>query len=129
MFQPLLLDAAQNGTLADVPQWGCLIADNGLTTTSVARVGGQAPSYGLLMVMGGADELVHTPIERGAFVTLCNQGVPIHYLECEGAGHVQTTLWALPEVLAFADARLAGETFVPATCVTPAPVRCQGTPP
>ncbi len=128
LFQPLLLDAAPAGTLASVPQWGCVFSENGLTTTSIPRQGGQRPSYGMLMVMGGNDDLVHTPIERAAFETLCAAGTPLRYLECDGAGHVQATLWALPEILAFTDARLAGETFT-AACTAPAAVRCQGTPP
>lgn len=41
-----------------------------LTTTDVARLGPSAPSYGVLVVLGTNDTLVHTPIERDAYDTL-----------------------------------------------------------
>ncbi len=129
LFTSDLLSAASAGTLADFGPWGCMVAESGLPTTSVTRQNADPDSYGILMVNGGADPLVNTPIERASFQTMCEAGIPIRYLECAGAGHVETTLWSLPETLAFMEARLAGETFArPTDCTPPAAVTCMGTP-
>lgn len=129
VFTAELLDAAAGDAFGALDPWGCIVRENGLTTTSVPRLGPDASSYGVLMVTGEADALVHTPIERAAFETLCEAGVPLRYLECEGADHGEGTLWALPEIVSFAEARLAGEAFEPpASCAPPPPSRCEGTP-
>lgn len=129
LFTSTVLDAASAGTFGDLDPWGCILAENGITTTSVPRLGGEGDGYGIFFVTGGADPLVNTPIERGSFQTLCEAGVPMTYLECEGAGHGETTFYALSEILAFIDARFAEEAFVaPTTCVPPAATRCSGTP-
>lgn len=125
-FQPELLDAASAGTFADLSPWGCMIAENGLNTTSVAPLDAGDESDGWLIVTGEADELVHTPTERDAFVAACDDGQPWTYLECAGADHVDANLWALGEMLDFIDARIAGETFQ-TDCSTPV-VTCSGTP-
>lgn len=127
LFNASLLDAAAMGTLADADPWGCMAAENGLTTTSVARINQDTGSYGLLMVYGEEDNLVHTPIERDAFTTLCGQGMPLGFLECQGAGHTEASFYAMPEILEFLDARGAGEAFA-APCEVAAPVRCSATP-
>lgn len=127
VFQPALLDAAKNSTLAEQQPFGCIMAENGLTTTSVARINPASPSYGVLFVLGENDTLVHTPIERAAYETLCKQGLPLNFLECAGASHTRATTWALPEILTFTAARLAGESFTPSCAVTP-PTTCAGTP-
>lgn len=129
VFQPRLLDATAAGTLGDDDPWGCLFAENGLTTTSIARLPPAAASYGVLFALAENDGLVDTPTERVAFETLCAQGMRLEYLECAGAGHVDGTFWALPEIIDFADARIAGEPFdAPTVCERQAPVRCRGTP-
>lgn len=122
------LDAAAAGTLADYAPWGCFLTENGLTTTSVPRISDDPDSYGIFFVTGSDDPLVHTPLERAAYTALCDAGLPLRYLECEGADH-GATAWALPELIRFAEARLAGEAFErPASCEPPAAVRCEGTP-
>lgn len=128
IFQPELLAAASGGTLAGIEPWGCMVAENGLTTTSVKRINAKSASYGVLFVTGEADMLVDTPNERKAYKTLCEAGMPLHYLECAGASHTKATTWALPTILKFAEARLAGEVFTP-SCEAGAPVVCEGTPP
>lgn len=127
VFQPALLEAATQGKLADEGTWGCMLVENGLLETSVSRIQKDAPSYGILFVTGEKDSLVDTPTERVAFEKLCGGGMPLRYLECAEAGHTQGTSWALPEILDFLHARLAGEAFTP-SCQAGAPVRCQGTP-
>ncbi|MFP4601280.1 MAG: lipase family protein [Persicimonas sp.] len=128
IFTQSLIDEAANGALAEVDPWGCITAENGLTSTSIERLGPTDDSYGILVVLGEDDELVHTPIEREAFDELCGQGMPMEFLECAGAGHGETTFFALPEILDFVDARMAGEVFdQEAPCEHSAPVQCRGT--
>ncbi len=125
--QPLL-DAAAGDVLGSFGDWGCMIAEDGLTTTSIARLGRDSPSYGVLFVVGSEDDLVHTPTERAAYETLCAMGAPLQFLECADAGHGPATFYALPEIVRFVDARAAGAPFTRPACVAPAPVRCEGTP-
>ena len=128
IFTPELLAAAAGGLLSDADPWGCITDESGLGTTSVPRLPTTAPGYGLLFVTGEADDLVHTPLERVAYEGLCSGGMPMHHLECAGAGHVETTFWAFEEILAFTRDRLASVPFTPACTVT-APVTCSLTPP
>lgn len=126
-FQQPLLEAAENDTLADFAPWGCMAAENGLTSTSVERLGPNSDSYGILFVLGEDDELVNPAIERNSFDTLCSRGMPMEYLECAGSKHGETTLLALPEILDFVEARFAGESFDgPGVCERSAPVACRG---
>lgn len=128
IFQPEVLDAVAAGTYAGVAPWGCMGVENGLTTTSISRIQQDPASYGILFVTGEADTLVDTPTERASFEALCNAGTPMQYLECAGASHTEATSWALPELVTFLQARVAGEAFAP-SCQAGAPVTCPGTPP
>jgi hypothetical protein len=121
---------AKKDTLDQDPEWGCMAVENGLTTTSVARVAESdryADTYGIMWVMGEQDALVNTPIERGAFAELCSQGMSdMYYLECAGASHTGATAQALPQILTFLNQRAAREAL-PTTgkCELTAPVACQ----
>ncbi|MCU0653916.1 MAG: lipase family protein [Polyangiaceae bacterium] len=126
LFQPALLDAAKNDALAQQQPFGCIVSENGLTTTTVPRINAPSPSYGILFVLGENDTLVHSPIERVAYETLCKQGMPLNFLECAGASHTRATTWALPEILEFTQARLDGQPFT-SSCQATAPVTCKGT--
>jgi len=128
LYQPAILDAATAETLSEVDPWGCVVAENGLTTTSIERTRTDPESYGILLTFGGDDPLVHAPIEREAYRTLCEDGLPVTMIECEGADHGGGTLWAIPEILEFMDARAAGEAFVQPACDPPPAVTCRGTP-
>jgi hypothetical protein len=127
IYTQTLLGAASGGTLGTLDPWGCMAAENGLTTTTIPRIQKDAASYGVLFVTGAADQLVDTPTERASFQSLCKAGMPMQYLECQGAGHTQTTTWALPEILTFLTDRVGGKAFTPDCDVTPA-VMCQGMP-
>ena len=129
LFRDSLVTKARNGMLHTVDPWGCLAEYNSLTDTPVERLGPSDESYGILFVLGGDDKLVHTPIERKSYERLCEGGMPVEFLECEGAGHGETSLWAMPEILDFLEARQNGEVFEgPDTCEVPAAVTCEGTP-
>lgn len=127
VFQPPLLMAATSAKLGSVDPWGCMVAENGLTTTSIKRIQKAPASYGILFITGEKDTLVDTPTERVAYKTLCDAGMPLQYLECAGASHTKTTTWSLPEILTFLNARIAGEAFTPSCTVSPA-TTCKGTP-
>ena len=127
VFQPLLLDAAANDTLASLMPFGCQLAENGLTTTSIARINTDASSYGILYIVGESDNLVHTPIERVAYSSLCQAGTPLQFMECAGASHTRTTVWSLPEIVAFVQARAQRQPFT-ADCTVHPPARCMATP-
>ena len=131
VFNPTFLEA--RAQLPDDPLWGCMVVENGLTTTGVKRLGessSYADSYGIFWVLGEDDQLVHTPIERASFQTLCDaQQMPMRFLECAGASHTRATVWALPEILTFLKERQEGTPWDAATaCMVSAPTRCQGTP-
>lgn len=126
VFQPALLTAAETGTLEELSPFGCMFAENGLTTTSIPRINTASAAYGILFVTGELDELVHTPLEREAFAALCGSGTPLRYLECSGAGHGATG-WALPEIVDFVLARRAKDPFE-ADCTVAPPTRCEATP-
>lgn len=120
--------------LAAQPTWGCIIEENGVTTTSLPRIddsASYADTYGIYWIMGEEDNLVNTPIERGSFETLCEQGMPMQYLECAGASHTKATAWSLPEILTFLTER--GErqpmpTVEEGLCQLTAPQTCSATP-
>ena len=128
IYQPAILSAATSTAgVASDGTWGCIVADNGLPSTSVPRAGAYAPSYGILFVLGQDDTLVSTPIEEKSFDALCANGLPLQFLECAGAGHIQTTQWALPEIVDFVAARFRHEPLDPSVqCKRGPPVRCRG---
>ena len=133
VFTPRLLEQARQDALATFDPWGCMARENGLTTTSLKRLGDSptyAPGYGILYVLGEEDTLVHTPIEREAFSALCSQQqLPLQYLECAGASHTRATSWALPDILTYLDERAAGAPPSPAlACMVAPPTRCAATP-
>lgn len=130
LFTQAFLDGATGAQgIRAVNPWGCLVTENGLTSTSVPRGEHAAPGYGLLWVLGEQDQLVDTPIERASFEALCRQGYRMQYLECAGAAHTRATTWAIPEILEFARDRFAGRPLDDATmCRVSAPVRCRATP-
>jgi dienelactone hydrolase len=128
VFTDALLTHVATGSLATFPGFGCLFTENSLLDTSVARITPASPSYGILFVLGEADTLVVPEIERAAYDRMCAAGVPLNYLECQGASHTRATAWSLPEIVDFLAARRARTPFA-AQCTRPAASRCRGTPP
>lgn len=130
VFAAPLLEAGKSpDTLRAYAPWGCIMVENGLTTTRVARPAPRYPAYDILFVTGSDDQLVHTPIERESFATLCKQGMKMQYLECDGASHTEATTWSLPEITDFIRDRFAGKAPEAAkSCVVAAPSKCRGTP-
>ena len=130
IFLPSFLATAAGANFAEDPRWGCMVAENSLVSTSVNRITDDHDSYSVLFLLGGADQLIDPTIERESFTTLCGQGMPLQFLECEGASHTQATSWGLGEILNFIDDRFT-ETPVNASnlCQLDPATVCSGTPP
>jgi hypothetical protein len=104
---------------------GCAFLENTITLSPIERLR-KTPTY---FVMGAADQLVPPASQRAAFETLCEQGHRLQHLECAGANHEDTALWAIPEVFAWLQARVAGEPLDDQDiCRLNQPVRCLGQP-
>ncbi len=127
VFTDALISQVATGSIAGFAPWDCVVAENSLTSTPIPRITPASSSYGILYVLGEADQLVHTPFERASYDTLCAAGMPLQYAECAGAGHVDAIYWSLPESLDFLTAREHGEAFTP-QCTRPAAATCRGTP-
>jgi hypothetical protein len=127
VFTDAVLTAASSGDLAGIAPWDCVVDENSLTSTPIARLEPASASYGILYVLGENDPLVNTPIERTSYDTLCAAGMPLQYLECAGAGHADAAYWSLPEALDFLSARETGVAFTP-ECTRPAAATCRGMP-
>ncbi len=129
VFTKTLLDAAATDGLRALSPWGCMLVENGLTTTSVKRIAPTFPGYGVLWVLGESDTLVNPPLEEAAFDALCGQGMQMQFVECSGATHTKATSWALPEIVDFLADRFAGKTMDAKTvCKRAAAGKCRGTP-
>jgi acetyl esterase/lipase len=114
---------AEDPPWSGLEPWRCYVAENSLDATSVAEI----VSIPALFVTSEDDELVDTPVEREAFLRLCEQGIRIEYLECSGAGHTQGALSSFAEQLDFADARLRGDPWPEGDiCVLNEPMVCSG---
>jgi len=104
---------------------GCSLQENTITLSPIQRLR-KTPTY---FVMGAADELVPPASQRAAFDTLCEQGHRLQHLECQDATHEDTALWAIPEVFAWLQARVAGEPLDDQDVCRPnQPVRCSNQP-
>lgn len=129
VFAESLYGAARMGMAEGIEPWGCIVAENALTSTSIPRINEDSESYGILMLFGEDDGLVHTPIERESFSRLCSeQKMPMEFIECAGAGHGPASFYGMPEIIDFFEARFNREPFAAPCMVTP-PTICRGTPP
>ncbi|MBP9089301.1 MAG: hypothetical protein KBG15_24480 [Kofleriaceae bacterium] len=127
VFSDALLTHVASGSLATFPDFGCMVQENSLVDTSVARITPDSLWYGVLFVLGQDDTLVDPAIERASYDKLCATGMPLNYLECEGASHTRATAWSIPSIVQFLDDRKAHMPFTKA-CTRPAAQRCPGTP-
>lgn len=113
------------GAFPDFEPWACFYAENSLTSSSVPVL--KHPPT--LMVYGEDDDLVVTYLQRPAFESLCSQGYQLQYMECAQAGHVEASLWSLPEQWVWIQDRLEG-IAVPEgqQCIITQPTCCSGGP-
>lgn len=107
VFLPAFLSAAMAPNFPVTSPWGCMSAEGSLMSTSINRITDNHDSYGILYLLGSDDQTVDPAIERNSFTALCNQGMPMEFLECAGAGHSDAPSWGMGEILTFIDARFA----------------------
>jgi dienelactone hydrolase len=120
VFSPDIIAAAGQPALGGYAPWDCIFMRNSPMDTTVERLD-DAP---VLMVLGSQDELVNATVERAAWEKMCQRGMRVELLECEGADHAKGFLGAVDQILDFLDARVAGVPFTQA-CQPSAPQRCR----
>ena len=106
-----LVEAIQRAGFDPDQPWSCIADENGLNTTSVARLPTGA-SYGVLLIYGGNEDTgtLDPNLAKATAPALCAQGVPLRGVICGGQRQfVSGLLRALPAVADFVDARFAGE--------------------
>ena len=118
VFQPTFLAAGPQPDFGNLDPWACYLSENSLPTTSVPHLD-NIPS---MFLLGGADELVNTPVERVAFQTLCAQGHTLSFLECAGSSHTATLTYAFDQWLDFLEDRLANKPLTDVCVLKPAEV-------
>jgi dienelactone hydrolase len=125
LVQADFLDMVMSDRWDELGTLGCSLQENSITRSPVQRLR-KNPTY---FVMGEADDLVPPASQRADFETLCAQGHRLQHLECAGATHDDTALWAIPEVFTWLLARVAGEPLDDQDlCRLNQPVRCLGQP-
>ena len=127
VFTDSLLTHVASTSIATFSDFGCMMKESSLVDTSITRITPNSLWYGVLFVLGQADTLVDPAIERAAYDKLCAAGMPLKYLECEGASHTEATSWALSSIVKFLDERKGHVPFTKA-CTRPVAQRCPGTP-
>jgi dienelactone hydrolase len=122
VFRPAALEAAAQGTFAELQPFGCYASESSFSTTSVER----HSNTPFLFVLGENDDLVYTPTERDDFERLCQRGYHLEYLECAGAGHVEGATWSIPEQVRWMEAHKKGQAIDAARdCTLSAPIHCE----
>jgi hypothetical protein len=121
VYEPAFVDAVLAGDWGAIEPWSCYLAANSVGETAVPRLS-ETP---ILTVYGERDELVLPPVQRPDWEGLCDGGWTLEHLECAGADHPETTLFSIPEQLAWLRARIDGEPLTN-PCVWTEPVCCEG---
>ncbi|MEL6545946.1 MAG: lipase family protein, partial [Myxococcota bacterium] len=124
VFTEAALESVSDRGFDGFEPWSCMATQNSLTTTSVTR----ADAVPGLMILAENDTLVSSAIERESFDRLCDQGMELYFLECEGASHSEGFLFSIDNALDFIDETRAGTLNRATQCARSAPVRCANTP-
>jgi pimeloyl-ACP methyl ester carboxylesterase len=125
LVQADFLDKVLSDRWDELGTLGCSLQENSITLSPIQRLR-KTPTY---FVMGEVDQLIPPASQRADFEALCDQGHRLQHLECTGADHEDTALWAIPEAFTWLLARVAGEPLDDQDfCVLNPPVRCLGQP-
>lgn len=121
-FEAATVDNLREG--GDALPWACIADENGLASTSVARLPTD-DSYGILLVYGEQMDtgLLDAQLERPTFEALCQQGVPLRGLVCAGLNQWLSGFLSLRVIDRFIDDRFAGRPL-DGSCTLPGPVAC-----
>jgi hypothetical protein len=118
VFTSAVIEAAQSGGLDALSPWSCYLEESSLLSSQAAAELSTTPK---LMITGSADTLAWAPPVRADAETLCEQGVPVEYVECSGLGHVDAAVQTLPLMVEWADRQLAGDALTDCVLHEPAP--------
>ncbi len=121
IYEQAFIDAILSEDWDAIDPWSCYLAENSVSLSSVERL----RNTPMLTVYGEADDLVIAEVQRDDWGRLCEDGWSLEHLQCQGAGHAETTLFSLPEQLSWLRSRLAGEPQG-GTCQWTEPVCCAG---
>jgi len=121
IYEPAFVDAVLAEDWDAIEPWSCFLRENSVSTTSLERLR-ETP---VLTVYGELDDLVIPGVQRPDWERLCADGWALEQLQCAGAGHAETTLFSIPEQLAWLRDRLAGRPRG-AVCEWTEPVCCAG---
>jgi len=125
IYEAGFIDAVLDGDWASLQPWTCFVEENSASRTAVRR----RRDTPVLTVFGEADPLVIPQHQYAGFDAMCEAGWALDFLECEAAPHGETTLWSIPDQLAWLRLRLDK---VPLSadelCQRQPPTRCLGTP-
>ena len=124
IFTPALLDAALEDGFGSLAPWDCYVRENSFVDSSLPST---APIPALL-ILAEEDTLVAPEVERNTFDTLCDQGVPLSFLECQGAGHSETFFHSIDNAMDYLESRLAGDPLPDDLCILRAAERCASAP-
>ena len=121
IYEEAFVESVRAGDWAAIEPWSCFLHENSVSTTSVER----RRETPVLTVFGELDDLVIPSVQRDDWEQLCADGWSLEHLQCQGAGHAETTLFSIPEQLDWLRDRLAdrpqGE-----VCRWTEPVCCAG---
>ncbi len=124
LFTDQVLRGVQDAGFDRLEPWNCIVRENSLTTTSVTR----RDSVPALMVLAENDQLVDSAVERASFDALCDDGMPLYFLECAGAEHSEGFIYSVDDALDFIDAGLDDAISNTGRCERVAPTVCSNTP-
>lgn len=119
VYQQKFIDAIKADDVEALGAVGCILQRASLGTSEIPL----AVSTPTLVVQGELDDLVFTPVVRDDLPKLCDQGYIIEHYECAGAGHTDAATSSIPHVIAWVNARIAGEPLTD-PCVIHEPVDC-----
>jgi hypothetical protein len=91
VFSAEALAALESGQFQGLEPWGCFALENSLPTSSVPRLS----TARILFVLGSEDELVAASVEHQSFLTLCEQGCAMEFVECAGLTHTDAALQSI----------------------------------
>ncbi len=119
VYQQKFIDAIEADDTESLGAIGCILQRASLRTSEIPL----EVSTPTLVVQGELDDLVYTPVVRDDLPKLCDQGYIIEHYECAGAGHTDAATSSIPHVIAWVNARIAGEPLTD-MCVIHEPVDC-----
>jgi acetyl esterase/lipase len=88
----------------DFAPWDCMLKESSLVQTTIPRL----DSVPALVVTGEIDTLVDAQIEREGAHELCEQGLQIRFVECDGQDHGGAVATSINAIFEFIEARLSG---------------------